>query len=1171
MIRLGPFELVERIGRGGMGRVWKARHIRQGVYVAIKVLSEELARADANANTTFYHEARTAARLDHPSIVMLFDYGEVGEDAEAQTGGDLVAGSPYFAMELVSGGTLSDMGPKMASWRSLRHVLLQVLEALAYAHARDVVHRDIKPANILVLDEDTSMPQIKLSDFGLARVFAPDFDEVFEKTQGTPPYMAPEHIRGNWRSQGPWTDLYALGCVAYQLVTGTLPFENLSGKALLKAHLSDPVPPPAARFAVPNGFEDWLLRLLAKNTQYRFRRAADAAFALSKFPRTTEAPANFTPPPILPVRRALSGVVSRDTPDSIHEQTTEAVGPPTFESSAEAMPSAFASSSDESPATALQSTWLNPPLPEDWRRSEERGTSASIVGVGLELFDIRERPFVDRESEREALWRALQDVHASRSCRTVALAGPAGTGKSRLARWLSERAHEVGAANVLHARHSDVDGGDRALGRMIAEHLRCTGLERSRVHSVVERCVAADRDPTLDERVSAAVLAGMICSEGEVSDVTTASRRDALTLFVERLCAERPVIIVMEDVHWAEESLKWVSSILQSPKASDLPVLVVMTARHELLTENPMAVDLLRQLTAGSSGEHIDIGPLPQEAHEALVGQMLSMEPELARKVVEGTRGNPLYAIQLVGDWVDRDILSIGEHGFRLPAGSEPPLPENLIALCDERIAHLARELEQEVTDLRPILELAAALGSEFEEHEWRLACELRQLDIPDQLLRHIERRGMLRRHDSRWAFTHGVLRDSLLSRAEREDRLILAHQTCAELLEDAAIQDPYGNRAARRARHLIRAEQFEEALEPLIAAAEGRRREGSFAAAADYIESWRDALAEASPPDDDPRRANGRLVAAHSKILEGELDLAEELLEEARPIVLAVDDDSLRAEWYRIRGKLAYDRGSFAESDRLYRDAVELFEAQGDPDAQAVALQGLGAVGRSTGDYASSIAAYREAISLFDDSNEPLGLSSSLYGLADALRRIGRLEDAEAYLRDALNTFEQHGLRFGKAHALNLLGEIARQTGDLEAAEAHYTAAAGLMRRLHAGDESMVRINLALVLLERGDWQRAGATLTHVLWDIEQRGEFGFEIAVHAALIPCMAHAGLWEEFDTHLDRTAALFAETGMVDQDVARVLALGVAAAEAAGEDLRARRARELEQAQREKIEQ
>lgn len=190
MIRLGSFELIEHIGRGGMGRVWRAKHFRQEVDVAIKVVAEERARTDEDASLSFYHEARTAARLAHPSIVMLLDYGEVTEEAEDRSGGDLVAGSPYFAMELVSGGTLADYGPGMKSWRSLRHILLQMLEALAYAHARGVVHRDIKPANILVLDPDAEMPGIKLSDLGLARVFAPDFEEIEEKTRGTPQYMA---------------------------------------------------------------------------------------------------------------------------------------------------------------------------------------------------------------------------------------------------------------------------------------------------------------------------------------------------------------------------------------------------------------------------------------------------------------------------------------------------------------------------------------------------------------------------------------------------------------------------------------------------------------------------------------------------------------------------------------------------------------------------------------------------------------------------------------------------------------------------------------------------------------------------------------------------------------------------------------------------------------------
>lgn len=1163
MIRVGPFELVERIGRGGMGRVWRGRHVRQGLPVAVKVLAEERARADASANSTFYHEARTAARLVHPSIVMLIDYGEIDERAERDSGGELVAGSPYFAMELVGGGTLSDYGPTMASWKSLRHVLLQLLEALAYAHARGVVHRDIKPANILVLDEQSSTPSIKLSDFGLARVFAPDFDEVFERTQGTPPYMAPEHIRGNWRSQGPWTDLYALGCVTYQLVTGHLPFVDRDGKDLLRAHLDEPVPPPTPRFAVPDEFEDWLLHLLAKDTNYRFRRAADAAWELSRMPDIEVAEAT-TASPVVLGDYALTGVVGERADTVSASSTTQVTGPPSFDEHGLSMPSSFETSSAIDSEAREQLSWRSPPLPVDWERGRREQEASGLIGVGLELFDIRERPLVGREAERDRLWRSLREVYDTASARVILLSGGAGHGKSRLSRWLAERAHEVGAANVLTARHDEVDRGGSELGNMLAEFLRCEELDRSQVYSVLERWLA-DGEPTTDERVFASVLAGMICTDDDVTETTAAARRDALTRFVERLAVERPIIITLENVHWGEESLAWLESIVDSSRSDHLPVLFVLTARQDALSEEQAAMDRLRNVVASPIGSHLEIGPLPPDDHRELVGDMLSMEPELAEAVADRTQGNPLYAIQLVGDWVQRQVLSIGDEGFRLPSDVELTLPESLISLCDERIVHLARDLEQPERPLRTALELAAVLGREFRGDEWRSACALHEVDAPDELLRHMEWRGILVRREHTWEFAHGVMRDALLSRAEEDGRLTDAHATAAALFEESATRNPYGRKAARRAHHLLRAELFDDALMPLTRAAEGRRREGRFVRATEFLDDWESALARADIPGDDPRRAEGWIVSAHTKILEGELEDAERELERAREVIDAVDRETLEAEWCRVRAKLFYDRGGFDEARRLYQKAVDLFAEAGDDESQAIALQGLASVGRSTGQYRASVDAYRRAIALFDDSTEELGSCSTFYGLADAHRRLGELNEARECLSRALAGFEEHGLRFGKAHALNLLGEIERQRGDLEAAERHYRDALSLMGKLHAGDLPLVKVNLALVLLERGEWPRAGALLSKVLWEVENRGECGYEIAIHAALVPCMAHAELWGDFDEHLDRTETLADETGIIEQDIALVLELGARVASAAQQPERSARAQRLADAQ------
>src|SRR5688572_30615768 len=162
--RLGPYDVFRQLGRGGMGVVWEARLRASDELVALKVLTAAGA-ADPAFVALFENEARSVAALDHPNIVTILDYGRV-PDADAD-GAGLPAGTPFLAMEVAIGGTLSDPGPVDRSWDGVRALLLALLSALGHAHARGVVHRDLKPANVLL---DSTRTEPRLTDFGLAHL-----------------------------------------------------------------------------------------------------------------------------------------------------------------------------------------------------------------------------------------------------------------------------------------------------------------------------------------------------------------------------------------------------------------------------------------------------------------------------------------------------------------------------------------------------------------------------------------------------------------------------------------------------------------------------------------------------------------------------------------------------------------------------------------------------------------------------------------------------------------------------------------------------------------------------------------------------------------------------------------------------------------------------------------
>ena len=252
-----------------MGTVWAGVHIDSGQQAAVKVMSAQSGVDPA----IFDAEIRATSRLRHPHIVQVFDHGRVQAD---EVGAHRHAGSPWLAMERISGGILSTHRGRL-NWSTLRGVLLRLLSALSHAHASGVIHRDLKPSNVLIGE---GLLDLRLMDFGLAAIQTRQPGTGHKGPPGgTPAYMAPEQIRGDWRMTGPWTDLYALGVVAYALACGGYPYP---GKMLqtLQGHLHTPPPPLPPYAPGVEGFSEWIQRLLAKSPRDRFSSAAEAMEAL---------------------------------------------------------------------------------------------------------------------------------------------------------------------------------------------------------------------------------------------------------------------------------------------------------------------------------------------------------------------------------------------------------------------------------------------------------------------------------------------------------------------------------------------------------------------------------------------------------------------------------------------------------------------------------------------------------------------------------------------------------------------------------------------------------------------------------------------------------------------------------------------------------------------------
>ncbi|MEU6172531.1 protein kinase [Streptantibioticus parmotrematis] len=263
------YEVCGYLGRGGMAEVLRARDLRLGRDVAVKVLRAGSA-ADAAFRARFRREALSAAALNHPAVVSLFDAGEAEVDGERV---------PFIVMEYVRGSTLERLarggpdGSRPSPERALR-LTASVLDALEHAHAAGIVHRDIKPANVMVVDGG-SADAVKVMDFGIARPLGARGVTITAASMvvGTAEYLSPEQARG--ADLDARTDLYSTGCLLYELLTGRPPFTGDSPLEVAWKHVEEePVPPSRYAPGVPAACDALVLRALRKDREERFPDAA---------------------------------------------------------------------------------------------------------------------------------------------------------------------------------------------------------------------------------------------------------------------------------------------------------------------------------------------------------------------------------------------------------------------------------------------------------------------------------------------------------------------------------------------------------------------------------------------------------------------------------------------------------------------------------------------------------------------------------------------------------------------------------------------------------------------------------------------------------------------------------------------------------------------------------
>jgi len=383
------YRLDARIGRGGMGTIYKGLHVMLSKPVAVKLINPDLVTSPEMAGR-FQREARAASQLDHPNIATVHDLGQT-ED-----------GTLYIAMEFIEGVSLKDLIRQEGQLPSDRIVafLRQIAGALQAAHRRGIVHRDLKPQNIMVTTGSDGREAAKLLDFGIAKMFDEEATQLTATglSIGTPQYMSPEQANG--AAVDGRSDLYSLGIILYEMLIGTVPFDDKSTPAVLIKHVTQPPPRPSLRrpdLKVPAGLEAVALRCLEKNPAARFQTAEEFIGALEGAGRSTAPADDAAATVVLGAAVAAATVVpARDhqPPGSVPSSAQEPPAPPPASNPLPAGPAAALAREPDAgalpggavlpPRSHLQNLTSVPP-PLRGASSEDTGTRRSVAGNSLIL------------------------------------------------------------------------------------------------------------------------------------------------------------------------------------------------------------------------------------------------------------------------------------------------------------------------------------------------------------------------------------------------------------------------------------------------------------------------------------------------------------------------------------------------------------------------------------------------------------------------------------------------------------------------------------------------------------------------------------------------------------------------------------------------------------------
>ncbi len=1054
------YEVVGVLGEGGMGIVYRCRDKNTGEHIALKRVIPPEGRLADDYVTWFYKEARALAALSHPNIVAARDFGQ------------LLDGSPFLVMELVRGLSLHDYSNARLSFPIIWSLVDQVLGALAHAHARGVIHGDLKPSNVIVEEGHDKPPQVHILDFGLAWLKQDPHDERLDGEKamqfqphagaGTPGYMAPEQIMHEKHHVCGATDLYALACVLYKLLSGRAPFSG-DPKELLKAHAYEEAPPLKPAVRVPEGVRRFVMRCLRKRPWDRYEFAAEAKQAWAEFK------------PKEPVDSRLWRFPRvAATPGVADPSKTEATAPDVAEAIS------------------------RPP------REKARG-----------LLSIRPSPMVGRDDVCKRLLEICDEVErgVGEPHRLVILVGPAGVGKTRVAEWLLSTIHESGRMVPLTARYRRMRGTTEGMLGAVTQYFNFESVDRNTVErSLMSRWKVKSGDQKM--RTWVAGTAEWLRPNPPGSETvgptgvrftldTLDVRRQVVRFTLRRIAAGRPLLFLLDDLHNAARTT--VEGLLRIHETErDQRLVMVATVRAEDVQLGTSTAERLRNLREMLNGEVLEINPMDRETTRDLLLASLPLDDDAVEEAARRSRGFPLFALQQLHAWAHAGDFQFVDGHFRVPPEVLAVRPKTTADLWESRLLSLSEKHQEAAYAV-------ATLG--LDVRRTVLLALLNELSIDGEgaLVSLQNAEVILPRDPERYSWPHALLQEHLfrkLSERPESNRLFLA---AAEALRSHPLAST--RRIVRqRVVNLLYAREPQTAAEvffdflkhswngarqPLATLADLDLFKGQLHGETHAIaQRWRaEALRQVGRNEEATHHAEQALrvlemrqseeEVAHCRRLMGQLrseqgdsDAGLELVSEAWGTFQGMHNLLGMAQCELVEGQIQMLLGRYDRATDVATRGEQHFARLDQPMGRGQCLLLLGSVAHSDGATSRARRLTLEARGEFERAGYQLGQAQTSASLAHLEHRLNNFFSAEAGAQEALAAFESLKTVRGQSACERLLAMVALDVDDLDTGEVHAERAERLYSQMRDPwgivESRLLRAQLALARHHHDEARRA-------------------------------------------------------------------------------------------------